>query len=270
MGLVIAVDCGKLQLMDKNQNRSFSRGLRVLRLLSTVDGRSCNEVARGLGLPRATSHRLLKTLESEGYAALTPSDNRYRLTPEAQFLGKPDDWETWVTSVVAPRLNAFTKEHLWTVALSTLHGVQMMTRLTTDAMSPFSLDHYRSGYLMSLTRSSPGLVWLAFCEESLRLVLLKHIHSHEAVGDEPLSKEQLEYQLNQVRAQGYAFAPVHFSGEHAYAIPVFVKGQLHSALSIRYITKAKRPENILEETLLPLQAVASDLAQAIEQSSGTN
>ena len=46
-----------------------------------------HEIARELGLPTSTAHRILRTLETRGYVARTPA-GRYLLGPVAADLGR--------------------------------------------------------------------------------------------------------------------------------------------------------------------------------------
>ena len=67
---------------DVFQVRALSRGLRVLALF-TVDNPewSLNELTRRTGLHKATTYRMTRTMEAEGFLVFDPSSGRYHLGP---------------------------------------------------------------------------------------------------------------------------------------------------------------------------------------------
>ena len=176
-----------------------------------------------------------------------------------------DGWKPSLSEVVQPYLDGFTASHLWPVAISTLRGHQMMSRATSESSSPFSLENYKPGYLMSLTRSSPGQIFLAFCSPRLRKMLLNHLYDSEPSAPLP-TRSQLRKRLETVRRDGFAFSTILFAGEHAYAIPVFVDDKFHSALSLRYVASAYSADAILDATLDPLQTLSNNISAALEAS----
>ncbi len=65
---------------------AFSRGLRIISCFSSArPSLTIAEVAKAVGLNRATARRLLLTLEADGYAS--QRDGRYSLTPRVLDLG---------------------------------------------------------------------------------------------------------------------------------------------------------------------------------------
>ena len=242
---------------------SLSRGLRVLHRLSTVDGLSINEISKQLSIPRATAHRLVRTLESDGYIRQSSSDNRYRVTPFAETLGRSEDTESWVNDTALPLMQAFTQEHLWPVVLATPHGFQMILRATTDGSSPFALGRYRRGFLMSLTGSSTGLVYLSYCDDDVRDALIDYLMQISAEARQP-SRESILDNISRIKDQGFARAPIQFQGESAIAIPFFFEGAFQGALALRYIARARRFEEMIDEKLEPLGDLSKEIEKAVD------
>jgi IclR family mhp operon transcriptional activator len=243
--------------------RSLSRGLRILQRLSTSDGLSTNEVARQLSLPRGTCHRLLRTLETEGYISATPSDGRWRTTPMTHSLGRSEDWESWVSAIAIPLIDAFTARNIWPLVVSTLHGLNMVVRASSDRGSPLALQHYRRGFLLTLTGTSAGRVYLAYSPPSLRHALV------ELLGDEQLPAlsrrflANLESEVAQILEQRYATSPLIFQGEAAIAIPILVNESVIGALSLRYIASSKRAADMAQSYLQELYDIADAIGAHI-------
>jgi DNA-binding IclR family transcriptional regulator len=64
--------------------QSLAKGLRILGMFSaTQPNWSVSDLIRMTGYPRATTYRLVRTLESERYLVLNPATGRYRIGPAA-------------------------------------------------------------------------------------------------------------------------------------------------------------------------------------------
>lgn len=240
--------------------RALSRGLTILQRLTTIDGLSANDLARQLGLPRGTTHRLLRTLESDGYVHLSPSDGRWRTTHLTRALGQGEDWEAWVSQAASPRILAFTKAHLWPLVVSTLYGVHMIVRASSDHASPFALQRYRRGFLITLTGASAGRVFLAYCTPAVRAALCDLLRDQELPRTSQRFLANIEEEAAQIRALGYATSPLVFQGEAAIATPIFDGEKVVGALSLRYIASAKRASDMAASFLCAMQ----DITEAIE------
>src|SRR4051795_3740252 len=67
----------------QNGVQVISRAAEILRVLHDAPaGLTLAEVARRVGLPRSTVHRIVGTLELEGFVAGATADGRLRLGPE--------------------------------------------------------------------------------------------------------------------------------------------------------------------------------------------
>jgi IclR family pca regulon transcriptional regulator len=65
--------------------QSLERGLAVIRALSAAEPQTLSDVARAVGLTRATARRFLLTLERLGY--VRHEHGRFALTPQVLQLG---------------------------------------------------------------------------------------------------------------------------------------------------------------------------------------
>lgn len=107
---------------------SLRRGLRILDCFLASPHRPLNasEVARAVGIHRATVFRFLNTLEAGGYLESTGSPGGYRL---AARLKVPTDGATLSANmqlVTVPILKELTEETSETAALAVLHEGEMM------------------------------------------------------------------------------------------------------------------------------------------------
>ena len=69
---------------DAFQVRALSRGLRLLGLFSVDHPEwSLNELSEKTGLHKATTYRMTRTLEAEGFLVFDPSTGKYRVGPAA-------------------------------------------------------------------------------------------------------------------------------------------------------------------------------------------
>ncbi|MHB1889745.1 MAG: IclR family transcriptional regulator [Acidimicrobiales bacterium] len=84
-------EAGAGQVPDQpaGTSQSVMRALRVLRAMRVADGElGVAEIARTVGLPMTTVHRILKTLLVAGYVVQNAATERYHLGREAYLLGR--------------------------------------------------------------------------------------------------------------------------------------------------------------------------------------
>ncbi|MEI8325457.1 MAG: IclR family transcriptional regulator [Betaproteobacteria bacterium] len=106
--------------------QTLRRGLAVLRLLTRVGpgGLRMGEIDRRLGLNKATTIRLTRTLVDEGFVLHDQTSGRYRLGPEAFAVGLAAQPSYELQRVAAPTLRALAVESGDTVFFSVLHGYE--------------------------------------------------------------------------------------------------------------------------------------------------
>ena len=74
--------------MAENGVQSVARALSLMRLLAQEDGGSrLSDVARAAGLPVSTAHRLLTTLEQQGFAQFEPASSLWHVGRDAFTVG---------------------------------------------------------------------------------------------------------------------------------------------------------------------------------------
>ncbi len=84
------------------QNRSLSRGLRVLRVFNDIPRPSLAEIAASVELDKTTCRRFLVTLQEEGYVEYDEALKRYQLRPLVLELGYAALGSMSVPALAAP------------------------------------------------------------------------------------------------------------------------------------------------------------------------
>ncbi|GAB1818916.1 IclR family transcriptional regulator [Herbidospora sp. RD11066] len=86
------------------------RALNVLSHLAAYrQGLTLQQLHQQLDIPVATMHRLLATLEHEGYVSRSPTTKRYVLGPDALKLGHVEDYESFLIQPPAALVDAERK-----------------------------------------------------------------------------------------------------------------------------------------------------------------
>jgi DNA-binding IclR family transcriptional regulator len=244
--------------------QSVERGVDILLALATGPS-TVTQLARDTGLSKGTAHRLLATLNREGFVLQDPADSRYMLGPAVLRL----------VQEAAQGLGAFAAlgkpalVRLWelsgeTVTLHLRIGPERMC--VEEIPSPAPLRYVASvGSRAPLHVGAAGKVLLAFeepeaLERTLETLPLEAITPATIVNPHALRKE-----LALVRRRGWASS----TGERvpdaaAISVPVFSHGQLVAALSLLGPASRLRPKT--QQELLPPLRSASVAFQAVLES----
>lgn len=173
--------------------------------ISGTSGIRAAELARQIGLPRPTVHRLLETLEEEGFVTRSASDNRFRVTLRASSLGAGYSGSAALSQVAGPVLTALGRKLVWPVDLVTCHAGMMVVQETTHARSPLSLDYGMIGMQLPMLRTASGRAYLAYCSREERMALLSYLRHIDDPADRPfLENQALSILIGTVLADGYA------------------------------------------------------------------
>lgn len=140
------------------QNQSLGKGLKVLELLCDHQEMTVSDVARELGLNRATSHRYLITLRELGYVEMT-SSSHFRLTLKVMELGMKLADRFEIRRMARPRMVEMATTFKETVNLGHWDGKGMVL---IDKVE--SEEHLR-------LNSPIGLTLPAYCTASGKAIL---------------------------------------------------------------------------------------------------
>jgi len=246
--------------------RALMRGLDALQQLNRHNGATVTDIAKAVKLPRTTAYRVLETLCVAGYAIRDPSDDRYRLTTKVRSLSDGYDDESWVQEIAKPLLTELAQEVVWPLAISTLSGMSMLVRETTDRDSPLALERYSAGLRVPVMGSSSGRVYLAHCSDEQREVLLDVLERSDRPEDKMARDRQLVGRiLGEVKRNGYAVFDNPSMAEMSMAVPLFVKGNVIGGVVIRFIRTAMSPEQAIEKHLHFMQRTAAEICKAFDE-----
>ena len=246
--------------------RALMRGLDALQQLNRHNGATVTDIAKTVGLPRTTAYRVLETLCVSGYAIRDPSDDRYRLTTKVRSLSDGYDDEFWVQEIANPMLNKLADEVVWPLAISTLSGMSMLVRETTDRDSPLALERYSAGLRVPILGSASGRVYLAFCSDEQREVLIDTLQRSDQPEDKIARNRQLVTRiLLEVQRNGYAIFDNPSMAEISMAVPLYVKSNVIGGVVVRFIRSAMTPDQAVEKNLTFMQNTAVEISKAVDK-----
>jgi DNA-binding IclR family transcriptional regulator len=110
-------------LMDK----AFIKGLRLIEALALSDQpRGITDLATSLSLTKSNVHRLLTTLQSQGYVRQIPPHSTYELTTRVWELGSHSIRRMDVIKIARPAMTRLAEITGETVHLSVLDGMEVV------------------------------------------------------------------------------------------------------------------------------------------------
>ena len=258
---------------DYKSVRALSRGLELLRLLSTVHaGRSsASELAKSSSIHRTTVRRILETLADEGYVVRSPSDDSFRLSSKATELGVGFDDAHRASIAAVPVLNRLLAELQWPTDLCTPSGGHMVISESTQRSSRLSFHPFRElvRHEIPMLRTAAGRAFFAHLQDAERQALLARIVAAGDPEDLRLAGDPglLATLVAQVRSRGFGINDGEFSFDPrvgAIAVPVFRRGRVVASLNIIFLRTVIGVETAIERYAHVLQAAAREIEEAAE------
>lgn len=194
---------------------------------------SMTEIRRTLGLSKATTHRLLSTLETVGLLDKNPVNDHYRLGVKLIMLAGQVMLYADVGRVADRHLQLLAERSGETVNLAVLHGVEAMNIERRLPPGQAIVDFGWVGRRAYAHAASTGKVLIAWLpEDEIRALLptpLKR-YTQNTISD----IEELLQHLSQVRLKGYAVGhEEHIPDLNAIAAPVRnYTGKVIAAVSV--------------------------------------
>ena len=252
-------------MSSRDHLSSLKRGLRALSLLNERGTLTSTDLARALGVPRTTAHRVLATLVAEGYADQNKVSHTYTLTERVCGLSAGYNREAVAAKYAQVVLNDLAKHIPWPTLFSVTVGDNIIVRASNDHLSPLAITRYATGSTTPLLHTTSGQVILAFSSDSAReemlSVLRRSTDQRQMLAQRPF---ELGAIVQQIRSDGYRLIEYPYYAEGSFAVPVFVEGEIAGALVVRYIKKAIRPPELVHTILPRLLAAATTLGANIE------
>ncbi len=200
---------------------TVQRVLRLLAALADRPGQASSAVARDLGLPRSSVHRLLAMLRDEGFAAQAV-DGTFSPGPELQRIAGRLSGDAPYARLAAPLLHGLTARFGETSVLAVLSRSHLKMFYAAAAFPP---DPMR--YNLEFNRFEP-LLWGATARVILAQLSAAEVSAAIGRGEpspldgRPLDEDELRQTLATIRSQGYALSHGHRTrGAVGIAAPFF-------------------------------------------------
>lgn len=209
-------------------SQTLSRGLTALELIGQASGPlSVSELSEKLGIHRSMTYRLVKTLEQHGFISKTDSGSLVlgiRLASLARGVSKN------LQEAAAPELEGLAESLGMTAFLATYDGEQVVTLSSAEPRHAPTTVAKKPGTRHPIERGAPGHV--------IRSLL----------DPENFPVQQFEFSQDEV-----------IPGIAAIAVPLIVRGEQPSALSVLYLPQEVDREQIAQK----LSAAASRIVLAV-------
>jgi DNA-binding IclR family transcriptional regulator len=200
--------------------KSLRKAIRVLEAFSMREPRlPLTEIARRVGLPLSTAHRILATLHGEGFVDRDADRDQYRLGIRLLELGSIVLSTMELHREALPFIEALSRESGETIHLGIFDGTQVVSIEKMDSLHGLASNvtigkgapAYCTGVGKALLAFQPDSVVEAVCRQGLTR------HTPNTV----TSPRRLREELTHVRASGYALDNMeHELGVRCIAAPI--------------------------------------------------
>lgn len=201
--------------MSAETSSSVDQAFDVLALLSEQDDSiGVAQLARRLGLPTSTAHRVLATLEDAGYVARDTTGAKYQLGLGAQELTHALLRRFPVRAASQPLLGRLAVETGETTVLGARVGFYYVRVASAEGTRDIHAAP-RLGQTSLLEQTTGGRVILAFLDPDLRR---RYLSWRAGRGLRSGAARALRSELDEIRRQGYALK--RFDSRCELALPV--------------------------------------------------
>lgn len=183
--------------------RAIARAFEILRALNTKPTHSLHDLHLKTGLPKPTIFRILHTLQQEGYVEFEGSPGIYRLTGRILEISGGYTEKSLLVELGAREAKRLTRSVKWPVGIGVLDDDAIIVRYSGMPYSPVAAHTTTLGQRLPLTDTAMGKVYLAFCPDVEREILLDVLRTRPSgpgIDDEAL----LLHDLAHIREAGYA------------------------------------------------------------------
>lgn len=185
-----------------------SRVAALLRALSDGDssGATTSGLARAVGLPRATAHRLLASLSAEGLVDRTADSGRWVLGPELYILGSIAAQRYDIATRAADILGGLARSTGESAFLSARRGDETVVLSAVEGTFPLRSHVLHPGKRLPLGIASAGIVVLAHLSDAEIDRYLASIDLVDEWGPDH-SADHIRRRIAETRVDGYSVNP---------------------------------------------------------------
>lgn len=245
---------------------SVTRALNILELLAQSQrGLTLSDISRRLGLPKSSTHMLIKTLEGSGYLKSSRTSGRFCFGLKLVSLSNMALENLDLREQARPFLQELMLRTGLTVHLAILEGAEAVIIEKVEAPGMLRLATW-VGRRLDANSSGVGKALLAFSgDESYGPRLSRPLARHNR--NTITSPERLARELRKVRELGYAFEDEEGEiGFRCIGAPVFGSGNR----AVAAISIAGATSQISNERVAKLASLVKATAQQISERLGSS
>ncbi|HKK29730.1 MAG TPA: IclR family transcriptional regulator C-terminal domain-containing protein [Alphaproteobacteria bacterium] len=204
------------------QVQSLVRALRLLQEVADAgDGITLTEVANRVGLPVSSAHRLLSTLQQEGFVRFDAERTLWFVGVKAFAVGNAFLRARDLVQVARPYMRGLMEQCDETVNLAVEDGGQIIYLAQIECRQMMRALA-SPGARVPMHSSAVGKVLLAYMSPAVRNSALDRLRLERFTANTITGRERLEKGLGEIRVQGYAFDDEeHAVGLRCVAAPIF-------------------------------------------------
>ncbi|MEG3111310.1 MULTISPECIES: glyoxylate bypass operon transcriptional repressor IclR [Pantoea] len=218
------------------QVQSLTRGLTLLELIADSHGSvALTELAQQAGLPNSTTHRLLTTMQQQGFVRQVGDLGFWTIGAHAFVVGSSFLQSRNLLALVHPVLRSLMETSGETVNLAVLdlsdHQAVIIDQVQCTQLMRMSAP---IGGKLPMHASGAGKVFLAHLTDEQVTALLHQKGLHHYTPKTLMSPQSLKANLAQVRKAGFSFDDEeHALGLRCVAAPIYDEhGEAFAAISI--------------------------------------
>jgi IclR family transcriptional regulator, mhp operon transcriptional activator len=244
--------------------RAVERALSLIRLMNERESWTLHELSLRSGLAKATLHRLLRTLESEGYVrAPAGCVGIYRLTGLTRQLSSGITRYSLYADVAEHVIVSGTRAIRWPLSFAMAEGAFMRIVACGMPYSPLAARPTSIGRRHWMFTSAVGKAYLAYCTAGERRVVMDAAARCEDPALQGMSRSAIRTEIREVRARGYATRyAVPGDLNSAFAVPVMSGDTLFGTLACSVFTRTLE-QQFIDELLAPVIQTALSLGSAL-------
>ncbi|MBJ7552140.1 IclR family transcriptional regulator [Marinomonas ostreistagni] len=220
---------------------ALDRGIQILAELGNAQGLTLSEVSQRTGIPKSTTHRLLKRLTEQHLVRQNLLDQRYRsnvLLPQQTEVHIPPADQPLI-EIICQHAEALTDQVLWPSDIFIPIDNKLFLVESTRAITRLHINHCRIQTEVSMLRSAAGRVLLAYCNESDRERYLDTIWTNSPSNTQQQFYETWPSLHKQILQQGFAYRSPSYFGERgvndglrAIAVPIMSDSKVRACINL--------------------------------------
>ncbi|MGB3413725.1 MAG: IclR family transcriptional regulator [Microbacteriaceae bacterium] len=195
--IAIEIDPGPVSTLEK--------AMLCLRIIgsSSHGAMTATEITAGAAVPKATAHRVLKSLVEQKLLTFDANDKRYRLGPTILNLGLTALSQLDIPKIARPYLQKLARETLETTTLSMLQGDSRVYLDQIPSTQEIKMTVPLGMSFPLYAGASSKAILSAFTEQQLA-EYLEQVTMSPLTSSTPLDPQSLMHEIEEIHALGYA------------------------------------------------------------------